>query len=375
MTVYRVSANATQTLNSADGDSVILAAGVSIIDPSVDAHTATENNFSTNFSGVEDLTGGDNRVLILGSSEGHAGVFLDLGSNVVTVGDGGYCYGANCGVEFYDGGHNSLVVREGGKVESDLFGAWFGGHPHDDPATLPDSGFDTVHNAGIIEGDRREGLRMVLGGNHVVNTGSIQADLRGEMAILIQSDTGDSTNTISNSGTISAGSGAASVIGGDAALVIKNTGAMIGDIDFGAGADRLSGAGTITGTVYGGGGNDLLVGGTGDVSFDGGAGADTMRAGTGVSTFLYTVASDSVTGGIDTIDGFDFAKDHIQVNGTDVAGFAALARPHDLAAGGAGLLEAAHGVIYLVIDANGVAGYQAGADYEIKLTHAADVPS
>jgi hypothetical protein len=377
MTIYRVRADAQHALHIADGDSVTVYAGVSIIDPSITAHSASEDANPADYSGIQDDAGGHNRITILGSAEGHAGIFLDQGSNFVTVGDGGYLYGANSGMEFYDGGDNVLTIKQGGKVESDLYGAWFGAHPHVDPGELPNSGSDTVHNAGVIEGDRREALRMVLGDNRIVNSGTIVADLHGQEAILVQSNLTDPYNLLTNSGTIQAGAGAAAVIGGDAALNIKNTGTMVGDIDFGGGNDRYSGSGSVAGVIDGGDGADKITAdGAGGFSLDGGAGADYLRGGAGANTFIYNAATES-TGGIalDTIDRFDFAKDHLQMSGVDVASFENIVRPRDLDSGGAGIITSSHGVYYLLVDANGVAGYQAGEDYDIKLTHALHVPT
>ncbi|HEY1631512.1 MAG TPA: hypothetical protein VGF56_09355 [Rhizomicrobium sp.] len=375
MTAYRIKTDAQETLHIADGDTVTVYAGVSIIDPSVTAHSASEDANPDNYSGIQNEAGGHNHITILGTVEGHAGVFLDQGSNYVLIGDGGYAYGANSGVEFYDGGFNVLTILAGGKCESDIYGAWFGAHPHVDPNELPNSGNDTVHNAGIIEGDRREALRMALGGNQIVNSGTIVADLRNEEAILIQSNLTDSANQLTNTGTIQAGSGAASVIGGDAALAIDNTGTMTGDIDFGAGNDRYAGSGAVTGIIDGGGGGDKITAdGAGGFTLEGGAGADYLRGGASANTFVYNDPTESSGAVFDTIDRFDFAKDAIQVDGADVTAFTALAKASGLAAGGAGVLSAANGVFYLLIDANGVAGYQAGQDYDIKLTHAAHLP-
>jgi Ca2+-binding RTX toxin-like protein len=369
MTAYKIRQNSDQGVVIAGGDTLTLNAGVSVIDPSVNMNSRQGLDV---FAGIQDSDAGANHVSVLGTAEGFIGAWFWLGSDSVTVGDGGHLYGYNAGAEFHDGGQNVLTIRDGGTVDSQLYGVWFGAFPHDDYTTLPDSGSDTIHNAGLIEGERRDAVRMVLGGNHIVNTGAIQSNF--EDAIHFDSGLDDPRNVVSNSGHIVAGPHGAAIVSGDAAMTVANSGTIAGDIQFGAGADRFSGAGSVSGTIFGGDGADRLIGGTGDVSLCGGAGADVLEGGTGATTFVYTAVSDSAVGSLDSILGFDFAKDHIEIGGVDLTGFAHLARPHDLAVGGAGLLAGAGGTSYLVVDANGVAGYQAGADFEIKLVHPLDTP-
>jgi Ca2+-binding RTX toxin-like protein len=370
MTVYHVNDDRDAGLQMVDGDAAIIGADATIIDPSVDDHIVSG---LTQFAGVEDFTGGHNAITLLGKAEGHAGVFVFYGFSTIDIGSTGYAYGDNAGVELIQG-DNKVVVRAGGEILSNTYGIWTGNRPSQDYTALPGGGDNTVRNAGMIEGERREAIRLVFGDNHIVNSGTIKADLFE--AIHFDSALTDPHNTISNSGSIVAGPRGPAVISGDAALILANTGSITGDIDFGAGADRLGGNGSIVGTVFGGDGNDRLIGGTGDVSLSGGNGADYLQGGTGVNTFLYSAATESTSGvGIDTINGFDFAKDHIEIAGAGIASFTYIDRPHSLQAGEAGLIAGANGTWYLMVDANGVAGYQAGQDYEIKLVHAADLPS
>jgi len=368
---YKIAQNSNHGIVIAQDNTLTLGAGVQVIDPSVNDNVRTGLDV---YAGIQDTDGGGNRVTVYGTSQGFVGAWFWLGSNALSVKSGGSVYGYNAGVEFHDGGNNFLSVEAGGTVSSHLEGVWFGAFPHVDYTSLPDSGFDTVHNAGLIEGERRDAIRMVLGGNHIVNSGTIQAGY--EDAVHIDSGLGDAANAIANAGTITAGPHGVAIVSGDAALNLTNTGTITGDIQFGAGSDRFTGSGTVSGTVFGGAGDDGLAAGSGNVTLDGGLGADRLYAGTGSTTFAYHDASES-TGGIaiDTIDGFDFSRDHIQVNGTNVASFEPLLRPSDLEAGGAGFTAGANGVVYLLIDANGVAGYQAGQDYDIKLSHAVHIPA
>jgi Ca2+-binding RTX toxin-like protein len=353
-----------------DGQSVVVEPNVLMTDPSFAAQSVGTETFA---SGLGDATGGDNHVNVLGTVEGFVGTYFREGSNRVTVENGGLVDGFNAGVELHDGGHSLLMVRAGGEVYSHLYAVWCGDTPHVDYTLFPDSGADEIVNAGLIEGDRREAVRMVEGGNRIDNTGTIRADY--EQAIQIDSATTDPRNMIDNGGSIVAGPRGAAIVSGDAALSVVNTGTITGDIQFGAGADRLSGTGHVAGAIFGGAGNDILVGGTGDFTFDGGLGADKMFAGSGVNTFIYSSAADSTTGlGLDTIDGFDFARDHLVVGGATIDSFETINVLRALQPGHAAIAENAQETV-IIVDENGITGYQAGADLLIKITHAHNMDS
>jgi hypothetical protein len=131
-------------------------------------------------------------------------------------------------------------------------------------------------------------------------------------------------------------------------------------------------------------------GGDGTTRFTGGDGADEVIAGGGAETIRYTAASQSTGPGYDTIDGFDAGLDKFDVG--DIAAVSAVDAPvttgalgkatfdadlsvamATLAAGHAGLFTAdtgnLAGVAFLVVDANGTAGYQGGSDLAIRLDH------
>jgi hypothetical protein len=370
MTAYKITQDSDQALQIVDGDSVTLEAGVSIIDPSV---TMSSRQGLTDYAGIQDTDGGDNKVSVLGTTEGFVGAWFWEGSDKVDVGPQGLAYGFNAGVEFHDEGHNLLSIQAGGEVSSEFYGVWFGAFPHYDYTTLPTSGVDTIHNAGMIEGIKREAVRMVFGGNHIINSGTIQADLF--QAIQFDSAVTDPRNFITNTGHIVAGPRGPAIVSGDAAMTVANSGSIAGDIQFGAGNDHYAGSGTFAGTVYGAAGNDTLLGGSGDFTADGGAGGDYLRVGSGVNTFVYDAVTDSsYHNGYDTIDGFDFNKDHIVAAGVTLTDIGDIHLARYLPANGAGVLETSTHDWYLYIDANGVAGYQAGQDYLIKLTHALNIP-
>ncbi len=142
-------------------------------------------------------------------------------------------------------------------------------------------------------------------------------------------------------------------------------------------------------------GSDVARGGAGDDLFYGEGGQDTLIGNGGADTFAYLQVSDSTGNAngtaFDTLD-FDAANDRIDLPGTvtgiDAAVSGALLRAAsfdgDLAAAiGAGQLRAGHaalfnptgpdyaGATFLIVDANGAAGYQAGADYVFEIASGA----
>lgn len=136
----------------------------------------------------------------------------------------------------------------------------------------------------------------------------------------------------------------------------------------------------------GGDSSDTFLGGAGDDWIWGAGGADGLSGGGGADRFIYRGAGESTGADYDTIGDFNPASDRIDLH-VDVRGFAttvssgALSRDSfdaDLGAllGGLGTNQAAWvapdsgdlaGTIFLVIDANGQAGYQAGEDYVIAI--------
>jgi Ca2+-binding RTX toxin-like protein len=154
----------------------------------------------------------------------------------------------------------------------------------------------------------------------------------------------------------------------------------------------LNGSHVTQGNLYlqGGHGDDRLVGGAGNDGFEGREGADTLTGGAGNDRFYYNGVADSTSSTFDRITDFNAANDHFQLLGTSVANIDAAVSGGTVTAGGfdvnlaanigASQLHAGDAVLYtpghgyltghtlLVIDANGVAGYQAGADYVIDIT-------
>jgi len=143
--------------------------------------------------------------------------------------------------------------------------------------------------------------------------------------------------------------------------------------------------------ITGGAGNDTLTGSKGADTFTGGAGADKLNGGAGADKFVYKAVSDSKSTTYDTITGFDALSDKIDMwftvtgintalttgtlnSGTNFnANLAAAIGSSKLAAHHAveftpssGSLAGQH---FLIVDCNGTAGYQAGADLVINLVN------
>ncbi len=145
----------------------------------------------------------------------------------------------------------------------------------------------------------------------------------------------------------------------------------------------------------GGAGSDTLTGGAGADQFKGGLGADLLTGGAGADVYVAKTAAESTGPGYDTLVGFDFAVDRIDVakavKGIDATLSGALSAgsidsdlvaafdPTHLAARHAALFTPTGGDLagstFLVVDANGVAGYQAGADYVFNVTGALNIAS
>ncbi|MES2337070.1 MAG: VCBS domain-containing protein [Pseudomonadota bacterium] len=140
-------------------------------------------------------------------------------------------------------------------------------------------------------------------------------------------------------------------------------------------------------SLFGGRAGDTLIGGAGSDTLLGNAGADTLTGGAGADVFTYFTAAHSTSTGYDTITDFAFGTDTIDLPGTyDVIGRVTTGALNsgasfdsDLSSALAGQLDVGGavvftadagslaGVTFVVVDANGIAGYQADGDYVIRL--------
>ncbi len=151
--------------------------------------------------------------------------------------------------------------------------------------------------------------------------------------------------------------------------------------------------GTLVFVGAGSGANDTFIGGQFANDFTGGGGADRLVAGNGNDVFIYTAATDSQGAQFDHVVGFDPVNDDFDVmnavgaidaklvagtvsKATFVSDMKTAIGSH-LQAGDAMLFTAKHGdeagKTFLVVDQNGHAGYQGGADLVIWLDHATNL--
>ncbi|UVO54905.1 M10 family metallopeptidase C-terminal domain-containing protein [Sphingomonas sp. SUN039] len=152
----------------------------------------------------------------------------------------------------------------------------------------------------------------------------------------------------------------------------------------------VNGAAETDGTLrfFGGSGSDTLTGGAGNDYFFGNTGADTLTGGGGADMFAYNGANESTGSGWDRLVGLTNGVDKIDLPGT-ISGVAATVAGGALSTGsfnadlaaaiGAGQMGAGQAVLYtptsgtlagnvfLVADANGIAGYQADQDFVFQL--------
>lgn len=145
--------------------------------------------------------------------------------------------------------------------------------------------------------------------------------------------------------------------------------------------------------ISGGDGNDILYGNKGDDELQGDKGADRLIGGTGDDRFYFAHAPESGNGIYDTIAGFNVNRDRVMVpvvvEGVDAAVntsanpaanaeaalIAALPSDH-LGAYHAAVATVSTGAgpeVFLVVDMNGVAGYQSGLDLAVRIDGSRDL--
>ncbi len=154
----------------------------------------------------------------------------------------------------------------------------------------------------------------------------------------------------------------------------------------------INGAGETDGIlrIFGGLTGDTITGGSGADWIFGGNGGDALRGGSGADVFFYDDAIQSSSTNYDRLLDFNFASDRIQISGQvhdtyasvvsgtlSTASFdanLAAATGAQLTGGRAVLFTPDSGTLagqtFLVVDANGIDGYQAGADYVFQLPNA-----
>jgi Ca2+-binding RTX toxin-like protein len=260
------------------------------------------------------------------------------GSDVLNGGDDDDSLTAGSGQDRLDGGTGDDVL---------LFGAGFGS----DDIADGGSGNDILS----LRGDYSAGL-------------DLSAMSNVEKVSLLGNFSYDLTSVDAN---VAAGEGLTVVIapGGSNSLVFDGSAESDGyfRLKGGDGADQL----------HGGAGGDNISGAGGADLLEGHGGADNLSGGAGADTFFYRVVADSAARTFDRISDFNADADHFDlgfaVQGIDtaqtVSSFSRIASVFD-----AGHLDAHHAALalvgghtYLLVDANGVAGYQSGQDFVIRV--------
>jgi Ca2+-binding RTX toxin-like protein len=265
-----------------------------------------------------------------------------------------------------------------------------------DDRFTPGSGVDTVHAGG---GDDVINMGAALTAADTIDGGAgsdilyLDGDYSGGLTLgattianieRITLKAGHSYNLTIDNATVAAGQTMA-VAG--SALGASDSFVFDGSNDTSGGRLTISG-GAGNDTLTGGWADDTIKAGDGTNTITGGGGSDTLYGGTGADTFVYNAASDSTSTGFDKIKNFDGSADFIKLTGMSVNAVDAaitsgrLSGAHfdsDLAAAVSGLASHdavlftadsgnLHGHTFLVVDVNGVAGYQAGQDLVIDLT-------
>ncbi len=345
----------------ASGDTLYLRAGISLGSGGTGGSTgvtATAHTQSLIFGNLQSLSG----------LAFHATSF----SNTMTIGASGIVWGL-AGARF--DGKDNHISNAGLIVGYSGFGLTIDGSD------------GHLLNSGTIQGGT-DALFLSFGGHVVVNSGLISS--LGDFGVNVNAVLGAGTNTIDNSGTIECAGGTA-IFAGDAVTLVANTGHIHGDIEFGADNDSYEGwGGRIVGVVRGGNGDDDITTGVGRDTIVGGRGSDALEGGAGRDTFVYTAVIESAGNVHDTISGFDPLRDVIDLDAV-VTGIDATVAAGNLDAGAgfsndlvaaitAAKLAVGHAVLFtpnsgtleghviLIVDRNGIAGYQKNKDYVFDVT-------
>ena len=248
------------------------------------------------------------------------------------------------------------------------------------------TGTDTV----VLNGDYSGGL--VLGSATLLNIELLQLTAGHSYDIV----TNDATVAKKATMTVNGSSlGAGDTLTFDGSSETNGHFTLVG----GAGDDTLKG-GQNGNQISGGQGQDTLTGGSGDDVLTGGGAKDVLDGGAnGNDVFVYNAVSDSSGIHFDTVLGFDVTRDAFDVTRA-VTGIDAAISAGTLNGGNAGqfnsdlaaAVDAAHlaaghavlftpdsgslaGDVFLVVDQNGIAGYQANQDLVIEISGSANIAS
>jgi Ca2+-binding RTX toxin-like protein len=308
--------------------------------------TLADGNISsaTPFQIDADYTTANDQLIFNDGAEANANVTVNggMGDDVITAGGGSHHIDGGDGADF--------IFMLGNLKASDVIN---GG-----------TGTDFV----VLNGDYSAGI--TFSATTVTNVENIDLSAGHSYKITTNDATVASGATLSVSG---------SALGAGDSLVFTGTAETDGAFD-----------------ITGGAGRDTLVGGAGNDTIDGGGGADSLQGRGGNDIYVYSAAADSTSTNYDTVLGFSATKAKFDVTGTIGGVDAAIATgtlstasfDSDLAAAvNAAHLAANHAVLFtpnagslagdtfLIVDQNGTAGYQSGADLVIELQNGANLGS
>ncbi|WP_242185907.1 peroxidase family protein [Sphingomonas sp. CARO-RG-8B-R24-01] len=375
------------SINGGGGaDTITGSAGADVIDGGAGNDTLYGGGGNDTFliglnSGVDALYGGAGADTILATANGATiglGTSFSLAANSIEAISAGAFTGVTIagtnGTDVYDFSGTTLTgitVISGGGGSDTITGS--AGNDTIDGGSGDDTLYGGVGNDTFLIG-ANSGVDAIFGG---IGNDTIVAS-QNNVVIGLGTSFNLATNGVE---TISAGA--------FANVVINGTG----------NADTYDFTGiTLTGigSINGGAGNDIITGSAGNDTIVGGAGADTLRGGGGSNRFVYNAVSESTgtnTGtNYDFLADFDFAKDKIVLPGavdvwntyrpTITSGTLSTATFNaNLAAIFNGALQpnsaefftptagTLAGHTFLVIDGNGIAGYQAGQDWVFEVSH------
>lgn len=358
------------------------------------------------FEGTNNIVGGTARGLAVGDNlYVLAGVFVGSSGSAFGVTASGNTHVSiqgtvlsAFGTAFHStGGFNTITIGAGGSVtggfeaiELQLQNNFVTNHGSiiGDGGGI-DMGGGELINTGIISTTSGTAVRFTIAGDVVVNAGTIASAAGAGIWI---DATGALTNTIDNSGTIIGGPATGAIVAGGPNTVVTNTGYIKGNIIFTSGDDRYDGStGKITGFIQGFGGSDTIIGGDERDQFSGGAGADALEGGDGRDQFFYAQVTESSSTTYDTLVGFDARKDTLLLP-VAVTGMDPLVSTGQLRSGhvgtdlqsalGATALLSHHALLFtpdsgdlaghtfLIVDADGKAGFKADKDFVFDLSDA-----
>ena len=380
--------------------------------------------------GDDQILGGINSDGIFGGG-GNDFVNADRGNDVIDAGAGDdYIWGGIGEDVIYGGLGNDILIGGADAnypVRPDIVTEWDGRDdtqiPQNDGRRGPwglaageDTDQDTdTNNDTIYGGDGNDSLQGQAGDDTLNGDSGNDLLYGGAGANTLYGGDGDD-QAIINTGavnTIDGGGGTDGItfvgfnaalqvfLEGNALTPVEAGGTEIGlisnieDVFGGNGDDKVFGDENDN-TLFGADGNDMLNGGSGFDNVIGGRGNDTLIGGgfadlldgqNGKDTFVYNQVSDSDGLLFDTIRAFDASADTLNFRHEDITGVDKTINRVDVDdptkdlshAVGAGKLAAHHavlvnitkgsyaGVTFLIVDANGKAGYQNGQDYLIDM--------